>query len=74
MSEAALKSGTQDIVVDEVFPHPPEAIWRTLTTGVLIGRWLAMAPTGFEPVEGKHFTFQTMPAGAARYHSLEGVY
>ena len=23
-----------------------------------------MAPTGFEPVKGKHFTFQTTPAGA----------
>jgi uncharacterized protein YndB with AHSA1/START domain len=23
-----------------------------------------MAPTGFEPVQGKHFTFQTRPAGA----------
>jgi uncharacterized protein YndB with AHSA1/START domain len=64
MSEAALKSGTQDIVVDEVFPHAPETIWKTLTTGELIGRWLEMAPTGFEPVEGKHFTLQTTPAGA----------
>jgi uncharacterized protein YndB with AHSA1/START domain len=59
----ALKSDTQDIVVDEVFPHAPETIWKTLTTGDLIGRWL-MAPTGFEPVKGKHFTFQTTPAGA----------
>jgi len=63
MNDAALKSGTQDIVVDEVFPHAPETIWKTLTTGELIGRWL-MAPTGFEPVKGKHFTFQTKPAGA----------
>ena len=63
MNDAALKSDTQDIVVDEVFPHAPETIWKTLTTGELIGRWM-MAPTGFEPVEGKHFTFQTRPAGA----------
>jgi uncharacterized protein YndB with AHSA1/START domain len=63
MNDAALKSNTQDIVVDEVFPHAPEAIWKTLTTGELIGRWL-MAPAGFEPVKGKHFTFQTTPAGA----------
>lgn len=60
MNEAALNS--QDIVVDEVFPHAPEAIWKTLTTGELIGRWL-MAPTGFEALKGKHFTFQTRPAG-----------
>ena len=57
------KSDTQDIVVEEVLPHAPEAIWKALTTGEIIGRWL-MAPTGFEPVKGKHFTFQTTPAGA----------
>jgi uncharacterized protein YndB with AHSA1/START domain len=51
------------IVVDQVFPHVPETIWKTLTTGELIARWM-MAPTGFEPVKGKHFTFQTTPAGA----------
>jgi len=63
MTDAALKSDTQDIVVDEVFPHAPETIWTALTSGELIARWM-MAPTGFEPVEGKHFTFQTTPAGA----------
>ena len=62
MNDAALKPRTQDIVVDEVFPHAPETIWKVLTTGELIGRWL-MAPTGFEPREGTHFTFQTTPAG-----------
>ena len=64
MNDAALKSDTQDIVVDEVFPHAPETIWKTLTTGELIGRWLLMKPTGFEPVKGARFTFQTTPAGA----------
>jgi len=63
MNDADLKTDTQQIVVDEVFPHAPQTIWRTLTTGELIGRWL-MAPTGFEPVPGKRFTFQTKPAGA----------
>jgi uncharacterized protein YndB with AHSA1/START domain len=63
MNDAALKSGTQDIVIDEVFPHAPETIWKTLTSGELMGRWL-MVPTGFEPVEGNRFTFPTTPAGA----------
>jgi uncharacterized protein YndB with AHSA1/START domain len=63
MTDAALKPDTQGIVVDEVFPHAPETIWKTLTSGELMSRWI-MAPTGFEPVEGKHFTFQTKPAGA----------
>jgi uncharacterized protein YndB with AHSA1/START domain len=64
MSDATPKSHTQDIVVDEVFPHAPETIWKALTTGELIARWINMAPTGFAPVEGTHFTFQTTPAGA----------
>ena len=63
MNDAALKFETRDIVVDEVFPHSPETIWKTLTTANLMGRWL-MIPAGFEPVEGKHFTYQTTPAGA----------
>lgn len=58
-------SGTEsrDIVVEETFPHSPETIWLTLTTGALIGRWL-MAPNGFAPVPGTRFTFQTKPGGA----------
>ena len=63
MTEAAMTFATQDIVVEEVLPHAPETIWRILTTGELIGRWL-MEPAGFEPVKGAHFTFQTTPAGA----------
>jgi len=63
MNEAALKSDTQDIVVEEVLPHAPEVIWKTLTTGELIGRWLMMKPTGFESAKGARFTFQTTSAG-----------
>jgi uncharacterized protein YndB with AHSA1/START domain len=63
MTDVSLKSDTQEIVVDEVFPHAPETIWKALTSGDLIARWL-MAPTGFAPVVGTHFTFKTTPAGA----------
>jgi uncharacterized protein YndB with AHSA1/START domain len=63
MIVADLQPRTQDIVIDEVFPHAAEAIWKTLTNAELIGRWL-MAPTGFEPIEGKDFTYQTTPGGA----------
>lgn len=62
MNKAALESGTQDIVVDEVFPHAPETIWKTLTDGELIARWM-MPPIGFELVQGKSFAFKTKPAG-----------
>jgi uncharacterized protein YndB with AHSA1/START domain len=64
MNDAALKSATQDIVVDEVFPHAPETIWKTLTSGELMARWLGMTPTGFDPVKGKQFTYKTTPGGA----------
>lgn len=63
MNDSALRSDAQDIVVDEVFPHAPETIWKVLTTGELMARFM-MQPTGFEPVPGKRFTFQTTPAGA----------
>jgi len=64
MNELALKSDTHEIVVDEVFPHAPAMIWKTLTSGELMGRWLMMTPTGFEPVKGNRFTYRTTPAGA----------
>lgn len=63
MSAVASKVQTQDIVVDEVFPHAPETIWKALTSAQLIARWL-MPPAGFEAVEGNTFTFKTNPAGA----------
>jgi uncharacterized protein YndB with AHSA1/START domain len=63
MNDVALQSRTQQIVVDEVFPHAPETIWKTLTSGGLMGRWLRMAPSGFDAVLGNRFTYQTTPAG-----------
>jgi uncharacterized protein YndB with AHSA1/START domain len=63
MNDIALKPATQEIVVDEVFPHAPETIWTALTNGELMARWM-MPPTGFAPVEGTRFTFQTTPTGA----------
>lgn len=62
MSEAAGRS--TEIVVEEEFPHRPETIWRALTTGALIARWLGMTPEGFRPEAGTRFTYRTSPAGA----------
>lgn len=62
MTDTTTETLTRDIIVEEDFPHSPETIWKTITTGALIGRWL-MVPTGFEPVVGNRFTFQTTPAG-----------
>lgn len=59
----AAHADARDIVVEEVFAHTPEKIWKALTTGSLIGRWL-MEPTGFAPTKGQRFTFQTKAGGA----------
>ena len=64
MNATAMKQQIQDIVVDEVFPHAPETIWKVLTTGALMARWIRMPAEGFAPVKGTKFTFQTTPAGA----------
>ena len=63
MNEMIAKQASRDIVVDEVFAHSAEMIWKALTDGSLIARWL-MPPEGFEAVPGKDFTFRTTPAGA----------
>ena len=63
MNDGAASANAREIVDDEVFPHAPETIWKTLTSGELMGRWLGMAPAGFAPVVGKCFTYRTTAAG-----------
>jgi len=60
-SPAAGEPATRDIVVEEVLPHPPQKVWRALTSAQLIARWLM--PNDFEPVVGKRFNFTTKPIG-----------
>jgi len=50
------------ILVEADFPHAPALVWRALTEGPLMARWM-MPPQGFAPVVGQAFTFQTKPAG-----------
>jgi uncharacterized protein YndB with AHSA1/START domain len=63
MNDTALQIRASEIAVDEIFPHAPATIWKTLTSGALMGRWLGMIPGDFEPVPGSRFTYQTTPAG-----------
>ena len=63
MMDAVNRTATHDIVMDEVFPHAPHVLWKVLTSGELMARWM-MEPKGFAPVVGTRFTFQTTPAGA----------
>lgn len=64
MSDAAIMADTQQIVVDEVFPHTLDVVWKTLTTPEMMARWLRMEPKGFRAAVGTRFTYQTTPAGA----------
>lgn len=63
MTVGDLATHSEQIAVDEVFPHAPDVIWATLTRPELIARWLRMTPVGFEPVVGNRFTYQTSPGG-----------
>ena len=51
----------REIVVEDTLPHTREVIWRALTDGALISRWLM--PNDFEPIVGKRFIFRTKPMG-----------
>jgi uncharacterized protein YndB with AHSA1/START domain len=62
MSLSSTMAETLEIVVDELFPHTPEMMWKTLVTPEIIGRWF-MVPMGFEAKVGNRFTYQTTPAG-----------
>ena len=41
-----------DLVVEELLPHPVEAVWRALTDDQAISDWL-MRTTDFRPVVGR---------------------
>jgi uncharacterized protein YndB with AHSA1/START domain len=66
------------IELDHFYPHPPEKVWRALTTPELMGRWM-MPPTGFEPVAGNVFEMTTQPmpgqnfSGHVRGEVLEAI-
>jgi len=50
---------TRTLVIERVFPHPPEKLWRALTETPLIAQWLLK--NDFEPVVGRKFQFRSEP-------------
>ena len=52
-------TATRSIIIERQMAHPPERIWRALTTSHLIAEWLMK--NDFEPVEGHRFTFRATP-------------
>jgi uncharacterized protein YndB with AHSA1/START domain len=55
MSETA----SRNIVVERTMPHPPEKVWRALTTPAIIEKWLMR--NDFAPKLGHRFNFHATP-------------
>lgn len=50
---------TRTLVIERVFPHSPEKLWRALTESPLLAQW--MMNNDFEPVVGHKFQFRADP-------------
>ena len=50
---------TRSLVFEREMPHPPEKIWRALTTSELVSEWLMK--NDFAPVVGHRFQFRATP-------------
>jgi uncharacterized protein YndB with AHSA1/START domain len=57
---------TRTVVIERVFQHPPEKLWRALTESPLIAQWLLQ--NDFEPAVGHKFQFRNEPVP-----NLDGV-
>ncbi len=62
MSDAVLHEAaesTRSVLMERVFPHAPEKVWRALTESPLLAQWLLK--NDFEPVVGRGFQFRVDP-------------
>lgn len=50
---------TRSVVIERMFAHPPEKLWRALTESPLVAQWLMN--NDFEPVVGRKFQFRADP-------------
>jgi uncharacterized protein YndB with AHSA1/START domain len=50
------EESTLTLVVERVFAHSPEKLWRALTESPLVAQWLMK--NDFEPVVGRRFQFR----------------
>ncbi len=58
MSSPAAESA-RTLVIERLFQHPPEKLWRALTENPLIAQWLMK--NDFEPMVGRKFQFRSEP-------------
>jgi len=49
----------RSLVVERVFAHPPEKLWRALTESPLLAQW--MMNNDFKPLVGHKFQFRAEP-------------
>ena len=53
------EEGPRTLVVERVFAHPPQKLWRALTESPLLAQW--MMKNDFAPVVGQKFQFRADP-------------
>ena len=49
----------RDVTIEVTYPHPPEKVWRAISTKELVAKWLM--PNDLEPVVGREFQFCVGP-------------
>ena len=54
-----IAESTRSLVIERVFSHPPQKLWRALTETPLIAQWLMK--NDFEAVAGRKFQFRSDP-------------
>jgi uncharacterized protein YndB with AHSA1/START domain len=52
---------TRSVVIEKIFEHPPEKLWRALTEPALLKQWLLS--NNFVPELGREFQFKNEPVG-----------
>ncbi|MBS1815285.1 MAG: SRPBCC domain-containing protein [Acidobacteria bacterium] len=57
--ESKAAEATRTVVMERVFAHPPEKVWRALTESKLLAQWLMN--NDFEPETGRAFQFRAEP-------------
>jgi uncharacterized protein YndB with AHSA1/START domain len=55
-----LTEETRSVVMERVFAHAPEKVWRALTESPILAQWLMN--NDFEPAVGRKFQFKHDPA------------
>ncbi len=65
---SAAATETRSVVMERDFPHPPEKVWRALTTPALLEDWLMK--NDFEPRVGHEFAFRMEPSPAPNWDGV----